>query len=198
MHQNVLIIFTKNLVHGKVKTRLAASIGNDAAHDVYKELIGHTRSVAQKVDADKIVYYSEQVSTADAWSDQFLKEVQHGKDLGERMKNAFKNVFAKGYHKAVIIGTDCPSINETIINSAFENLDRYDIVIGPAYDGGYYLLGMKKLYESLFGNIAWSTETVHTDTLHTCKNNNLGYFLLPTLHDVDEEKDLVHIKKITL
>jgi len=123
-----------------------------------------------------------------------LKEKQHGNSLGERMNNAFNNVFEKKYSKAIIIGTDCPALTEKVINDAFEKLNNYDVVIGPANDGGYYLLGMKKLHQQLFKNINWSTETVFDATINICNNLNLSYCLLPVLNDVDEEKDLQHLK----
>jgi len=193
--KNVLIIFAKNLFYGKVKTRLAASIGNDAALEIYKELLNHTRSIVQKINAGKIVFYSDKIEHRDEWTGNILKAKQHGKDLGEKMMNAFKEMFFKGYAKAVIIGTDCPSLNEYIIVEAFERLNEKDIVIGPACDGGYYLLGMKKLYPHLFENIDWSTPHVLNETLYACNKNDLDYFLLPALPDIDEEKDLIHLKR---
>jgi hypothetical protein len=191
---NSLIIFAKNLVHGKVKTRLASSIGPDRAFAVYKELVYRTKSIVQDVNADKIVYYSDQVELTDMWDDRFFKAKQQGSDLGERMRNAFADSFQKGYAKAVIIGTDCPSLDKHIIHTAFKDLDQRHIVIGPAYDGGYYLLGMKMLYEDLFQNIAWSTNTVFGTTIALSNCLHLTYSVLPKLHDIDEEKDLVHLQ----
>jgi rSAM/selenodomain-associated transferase 1 len=196
--KNILIIFAKNLVHGKVKTRLASSIGVDHAFAVYKELLYRTKSIVQNVNADKIVYYSDQVELTDIWDDRFLKAKQQGLDLGERMRNAFNDSFQRGYSKAVIIGTDCPSLNKHIIQAAFEDLDHKNVVIGPAYDGGYYLLGMKVLYEDLFQNVAWSTKTVFETTITISKHFNLTYSVLPLLHDIDEERDLEHLKNASI
>jgi rSAM/selenodomain-associated transferase 1 len=196
--KNILIIFAKNLIYGKVKTRLAASIGNDNAYEIYKELLYRTRSVIQKIKVDKVVYYSELIqANGDVFDANFLKATQMGNDLGERMMNAFREMFDDGYNKAVIIGTDCPSLNEEIINEAFEKLNENDVVIGPASDGGYYLSGIKKLHHCLFENVHWSTQTVLIETLSICDSNNLAYFLLPALHDIDEEKDLVHLRKLS-
>jgi rSAM/selenodomain-associated transferase 1 len=195
MNKNALIIFAKNLVYGKVKTRLAASIGNDAAFSIYKALLNYTRSVADLINADKIVFYSDKIEHNDEWDNDYSKAIQHGKDLGERMKNAFKSSFKNDYNKAVVIGSDCPSLTEQIIEDAFEMLNEKDVVIGPAYDGGYYLLGIKKLHPHLFENIHWSTPYVLDETISVCNKNNLDYFLLPALHDIDEEKDLIHFKK---
>jgi rSAM/selenodomain-associated transferase 1 len=196
--QSILIIFVKNLVLGKVKTRLAATIGDDNAFEVYKHLITHTNSVTKTLKAAKIVYYSDAVEHNDTWDDSFLKAQQQGADLGERMMTAFKDIFQQGYTKAVIIGTDCPSVNEGIIEDAFGKLNTADIVIGPAFDGGYYLLGMKKLHSNLFEKINWSTPTVFDTTIAKCTNLNLSYSVLPLLHDIDEEKDLVHLKTARL
>lgn len=194
MKQNMLSIFAKNPIVGKVKTRLAASIGPDAAFNVYKELVEYTAEVAQNVRSEKIVFYSDRIEENDAWGNGFLKAVQKGNDMGERMMNAFKDVL-QGSQKAVIIGTDCPSLTESIIEEAFEKLTDVDVVIGPAFDGGYYLLGLKSVYSFLFDGIEWSTSLVLQQTINRCKQNSLSYELLQELHDVDEEKDLVHLKK---
>jgi uncharacterized protein len=193
---DVLIIFTKNPVYGSVKTRLAATIGKDNAFEVHKALLVHTHSVAEQLLCDKIVFYSEYIETNDIWGNGYLKANQQGCDLGERMMNSFNDVFKQGYTKAVIIGTDCPSINEKLINDAFGQLNNNDIVVGPAWDGGYYLLGMKILHQDLFENMVWSTEAVFKSTIAKCDQLGLNYVLLPVLHDIDEEKDLVHLKSI--
>ena len=190
-YENALIIFTKNLVYGQVKTRLAATIGNDKAFDIYKNLIAHTYSLIQSVRCDRIVYYSSYVESDD---DNFYeRKIQQGNDLGEKMKNAFKDVLQKKYSKAVIIGTDCAELNSAIVDNAFEQLNHHDIVIGPAADGGYYLLGMKKLHTRLFENMEWSTPAVFDKTISICNHHNYSYFILPTLHDVDVEDDLEYM-----
>lgn len=147
--KNVLIIFTKNPLYGKVKTRLAATVGNDKALEAYKTLTNHTHAITYYLNCSKIVFYTDEIVEDGIWKD-YQKQLQHGTDLGERMMNAFEYVFQNEYLKAVIIGCDCPELTEQIIKKAFEHLDKYDVVIGPAADGGYYLLGMKKLYESYF------------------------------------------------
>ncbi|MEO5650649.1 MAG: TIGR04282 family arsenosugar biosynthesis glycosyltransferase [Ginsengibacter sp.] len=194
MTDNALLIFVKNLIAGHVKTRLAATLGNDAAIDIYKQLLINLHDKIGLLEVDKIVFYSNFIEE-DIWEeDLFQKEIQEGNDLGERMKNAFKSLFTAGYKKIIIIGTDCPGINKNILEKAFLNLDNVDVVIGPATDGGYYLLGMKNEYSFLFQNIEWSTEVVLQQTIHLCNQNRLSYFLLPELCDIDEEKDLIHLK----
>jgi len=191
MMKDALIIFTKNHEAGKVKTRLAATLGNEAALSIYVQLLSHTVSITNYLPVDKFVFYSGHILQEDIWSNKhFFKQVQAGSDLGERMKNAFAATFQKGYDKIVIIGTDCPDLNAGIIMNAFAYLNSHDVVIGPAEDGGYYLLGMKQLYSELFENIIWSTNTVLNETQMKCTALQLNYCLLPVLKDIDEEKDL--------
>jgi uncharacterized protein len=192
--RNALVIFVKNLVYGKVKTRLAATLGVERAYEIYEALISHTMSVTQNIPADKIVYYSDKVEDKDTWDHRFNKTIQHGRDLGERMMNALMDGFEKGYKNVIIIGSDCPSLNEYIINDAFDRLEGNDVVIGPAFDGGYYLVGMKTIHPQLFENMEWSTPGVFEVTSARCKSLNLVYAVLPCLHDIDDEKDLVHFK----
>lgn len=190
-----LLIFAKNPVYGKVKTRLAATIGNDKALFIYLELLKSTIAVTRYLPVNKIVYYSDYIEKNDIWDNAiFTKQVQAGKDLGQRMNNAFVHAFNKGNEKVVIIGTDCPQINSAILMNAFAYLDSYDTVIGPAKDGGYYLLGMKQAHAKLFENILWSTSSVLKQSINACSQSNLSHYLLPELSDVDEEKDLMYLK----
>ena len=194
MTNDVLLIFVKNLIEGHVKTRLADTLGNDAAMDIYKQLLKNTHDTISPFEKDKIVFYSDFIED-DIWENSlFQKEIQEGNDLGERMENAFICSFTAGYNKAVIIGTDCPGINKNILKNAFLKLNHSDIVLGPATDGGYYLLGMKEEHPILFQEIEWSTDKVLQQTIELCDRNHLSYFLLPELSDVDEEKDLIHLK----
>ncbi|MEO8852829.1 MAG: TIGR04282 family arsenosugar biosynthesis glycosyltransferase [Ginsengibacter sp.] len=196
MTREALIIFAKNPVAGKVKTRLAATIGNVAALKIYNELIAHTISITTDLPIDKYVFYLNEITRNDMWDDNiFFKKLQNGNNLGERMKNAFGTVFKKGYKSVVIIGTDCPALNGVIIMKAFTKLDLYDVIIGPAEDGGYYLLGIKYLYSALFENIQWSTPDVLNETKIKCVELKLDYYMLPLLNDIDEEKDLVYLKQ---
>ena len=125
----------------------------------------------------------------------YAKAVQQGMDLGERMHNAFAAGFADQYRSICIIGSDCYELTPAIINSAFLVLKQQEVVLGPATDGGYYLLGMNNFYPDLFRNINWSTASVLAQTLQAAENNKLKVAFLPTLTDVDEEKDLVTMPK---
>lgn len=194
--QDILIILARSPVYGKVKTRLAAAIGTAEALEVYRQLLQHTLEVAGNVPSDKIVFYSDESVPDEATAPGFARATQYGADLGARMENAFTHVFRQGYEKAVMIGTDCPAMGERTLAAAFEALHQHDVVIGPAYDGGYYLLGMKQVHHRLFDNIPWSTPAVFEETVTICRYDGLRYLLLPTLHDVDKKKDLPHLAKI--
>ena len=189
--KEVLLIFLKNPQVGKVKIRLAATIGNEQTLFIYQKLIEHTIAVTKELSIDKIVFYSDFINKKDNWNNSvFQKELQSGNNLGERMKSAFKGSFTGGYRKVVIIGTDCFDLTETIIDKAFESLNEYDLVIGAAEDGGYYLLGMKKFLPEIFESIEWSTDKVFDQTMAVCNNLDLSVFLLPKLNDIDDEEDL--------
>ncbi len=192
MNKNLILIFTRNPELGKVKTRLAATIGNSNALEIYIQLLEHTRKVALETDFDKRVLYSEEINTNDIWNNHhFQKKLQFGKDLGVRMYNAFKEGFEDGYKKIVIIGSDLIELESQDIIEAIKELDKNDIVIGPAKDGGYYLLGMKQIPENIFRNKEWGTDTVLKDTLKDIKN--LNYHLLKEKNDIDTFEDIKNI-----
>ena len=198
MTKKLLIIFVKNAVKGKVKTRLAATIGDEKALEIYQILVQHTFDITIALPVNKAVFYSDFLQE-DIWSPAFYENfVQSGTDLGERMYQAFQQGFATGYEQVCIIGSDCYELTEQIIQQAFEKLELTDVVIGPAEDGGYYLLGMKGLHETIFQNKNWSTQTVLPDTLNNLKDADLTVALLPELTDVDEEKDLATIRELHL
>ena len=189
--KKALLIFAKNPVYGKVKTRLALSIGDDMALAVYQQLLLHTTSVTNDLPVEKIVFYSYAIEQEDIWNNEvYKKHVQSGHDLGERMQNAFDYAFQEGNGEVVIIGTDCLELTSAIIMNAFAGLRNNDVVIGPASDGGYYLLAMKQMRSQLFHNINWSTDKVLKQTLAICKNENLLVYQLQELSDIDNENDL--------
>ncbi|MFN8243744.1 MAG: TIGR04282 family arsenosugar biosynthesis glycosyltransferase [Ferruginibacter sp.] len=192
-----VIIFVKNPVAGKVKTRLAASVGDEKALDIYLQLVYHTMEEIKNTEADKYIFFSDAIDegVANQLPGAYCK-VQHGVDLGERMLNAFATIFSKGYKKVVIIGTDCPDITSELLDKAFSILNKTNVVFGPAIDGGYYLLGMQKLITDLFFHISWSTNSVLEQSISICESLNKTYDLLQILSDVDEEKDLFHFYKI--
>ncbi len=187
---NTLLIFIKNPEKGKVKTRIAQTAGEERALQIYLELLRHTREVCLQVDARRILFYSDFIPDKDDWpSHDFQKMVQHGADLGERMSNAFLLGLIRPDDKAVIIGSDCATLTKEIVEEAFAKLDDYPFVVGPATDGGYYLLGMQRHTPEIFQEIEWSTEEVLSATLQKIKALGETYFLLPELPDIDYEED---------
>jgi len=188
----LLIIFVKNPLIGRVKTRLAASIGKQAALEVYQELLEYTRTLTEPLPFDKAVFYSDHIDEKDDWgAETFQKYCQTGEDLGERMRNAFDFGFAKGYHSICIIGSDCYELTSDILAKAFRRLQEVPVVIGPSLDGGYYLLGMNRLESGLFENKKWSTNTVFADTMSDLNEWEIAPAILPQLRDVDREADLI-------
>lgn len=199
MYRSALIIFVKNPEKGKVKTRLAKTVGDEKALKVYYELLRITKSVADPLSVNKQVWYSRFVDEDDLWSKgNFEKHLQKGKNLGQRMLYAFQQAFESGHEKVVIIGSDCASLGTEIIEKAFGMLDDQDVVIGPARDGGYYLLGMSELVTEVFENKSWSTSSVLESTVKQIEKMNLSYHLLPTLSDIDTEADLRSANQIAL
>lgn len=190
--KNALIIFTRNPELGKCKTRLAATVGDNAALEIYKFLLQHTVKITTPLTADKFVYYSVKLREGDLWNSQlFDKKLQHGDDLGVRMEHAFNEIFQLGYERAIIIGSDMYDMDTEDIENGFEQLKNNDFVVGPAEDGGYYLLGMKKINTEIFQNKTWGTETVLSDTLADLKEEQVA--LLDEKNDVDYYEDIKNI-----
>lgn len=183
------MIFTKNPELGKVKTRLANSVGDKVALNIYKFLLSHTVSVTKNLELDKRVYYSEEIPEKDLWpSEAFSKKLQRDGNLGEKMENAFQEAFQSGYKRVIIIGSDLLDLSQNDLETAFLELEKNDMVIGPAKDGGYYLLGMKSLNSDVFKNKAWSTNSVLSDTLKDLESKKIK--ILETRNDIDEIQDI--------
>ena len=188
---SALIIFVRNPELGKVKTRLAAGIGNEETLKAYQFLLTHTYALIKDCSYKVYVYYHDKIWQDDLWQGgQIRKIIQEGASLGERMANAFARVFEDGYDEVVIIGSDCYELTAKIIEEAFHSVKKKDVVIGPAKDGGYYLLGMRAPFKDLFQNIPWSSNTVFEESMEQIHQNNYSVHLLPVLNDVDEAKDI--------
>ncbi len=184
-----LIIFAKNPIKGRVKTRLAKTTGPEKALQIYKELLAICKGYTQSLPFRKVLYHDLYSYNYGYWpKEQFIQRIQKGANLGDRMAIAFKEQFE--YAKQVlIIGADCPYLGSTILQEAADKLKTNDLVIGPSLDGGYYLMGMRHFEPSLFQNINWSTETVLTATIEKAKQLSLRIHLLPTLSDIDHYED---------
>jgi rSAM/selenodomain-associated transferase 1 len=186
--KKAIIVFQKNLLLGKVKTRLAETISDEAALDCYSQMISFTHEQLVKVDADIHLYFSEFIEPTAPQNWQV--QVQKGDDLGEKMYNAFLDLKFLGYDQVVIIGTDCLELTTKIINNSFASLNSCDFVLGPANDGGYYLLGLNELSDSLFLNKEWSNSEVFQTTRKSILQQNKTVFLLEKLSDIDTFEDL--------
>lgn len=185
------MIFVKNPEMGKVKTRLAKTIGNNSALLVYKHLLQYTKNTALELGLDRHVYYSNFIDPYDLWDNNvFRKYKQEEGDLGFRMKSAFEGAFEEGYEKVVVIGSDCYELDAASIEDAFKRLDTNDCVVGPANDGGYYLLGMRQFTPELFEGIVWSTDQVYPTTLAKCEAQKLSVASLKEMTDIDEFCDI--------
>lgn len=196
-HEQALIIMVKNPLPGKVKTRLAADIGEVAALNVYKALLQRTAAIAGEIQADRLVFYSDTVDRSDVFlNEAFKKYVQCSGDLGVRMDYAFSIPFKNEYRRAVMIGADCFRLEPRHIRSAFEALDTHDFAIGPANDGGYYLIGMKKWNRWIFNDKPWSAENLLTHTLEDIKAHNASVLQLDYLSDIDTLADLETVPEL--
>lgn len=188
---DLLIIFVKHPIAGQVKTRLAASIGDEKAVLVYQALLDYTHSIVAPLPVDKAVFYGNHLPDKDLWSEAgYTRRIQSGAGLGDRMESAFAWGFEQGYRRIVIIGSDCAELTTRILMTAFEQLQSDDVVIGPATDGGYYLLGSKQLHRELFQNKNWSTASVYTETIGDINKEALRFTALPFLSDIDTIADL--------
>lgn len=188
MNKELIIVFVKNIKLGKVKTRLAKTIGAQGAFEVYKELVKITELATENIKTDKRIYFSDVVIDS-KWKNDY-KAIQEGKNLGERMKNAFIKGFEDGYERIVLIGSDLPDIDSEHIEKGLESLKHNDVVFGPAIDGGYYLVGMTKMYHSIFNNKPWSESHLLEVTLKELDKEKTSYTLLEALNDIDTFEDL--------
>lgn len=189
MSKNLLIVFVKNIILGKVKTRLAKTIGDVGAFNIYYELFSITERESKKVNVDRHIYFSDVIIPSKWESDE--KFVQEGNDLGEKMQNAFQQGFDKGYENIVLIGSDLPNISKDIIDNGFEELNNNNVVFGPAEDGGYYLIGMSRMNTSIFENKPWSQSELLDVTLNQLKKQKVSVGLIETLNDIDTFEDLI-------
>lgn len=185
-----LIIFGKTPEPGKVKTRLAVDLGEKEACDVYRKLLFYTFDVAEKCNVYVVASFPEK-------NEQLLEAIPYSHfhqqaegDLGEKLKEASHSIFTKGFEKVICIGSDCADLTSEIIKEAFSKLNTKDIVLGPAKDGGYYLIGMKKPSKYLFDGKTWSSSILLEETLKSIEENKNSVSLLPELSDIDTIEDL--------
>jgi rSAM/selenodomain-associated transferase 1 len=183
-------MFAKNPETEKTKTRLARKIGEFKARKIYKQLLNDNIKIHSKASYDFVVYVQGDL---DYFSKVKTKK-QLGADLGEKMMNAFKEQL-EYYNKVAIVGSDL-ILESSLVEEAFEELENFDVVIGPSNDGGYYLLGMKKT-NNIFKDISWSTSTVFKETIQKIKTIDLNYSILSKRRDIDTIEDLKHYKDMS-
>ncbi len=188
--ETLVLVFAKTPVLGTVKSRLAEHLGEEKALWVYQQLLVKTEGVLQQIFSKVVVFYAGKSPTefSGCFKD-FSKKPQQGLDLGERMANAFAWGFAQGYPKVVGIGTDLWDLDQGCLEGALSALDATDVVLGPANDGGYYLIGMNEFHPELFRNKSWSGPEVLRDTLRDLQTKRVA--LLAEKSDIDSYKDLV-------
>jgi rSAM/selenodomain-associated transferase 1 len=195
MVDSCILFFVKLPEEGSVKTRLAKNLGHGFVQTLYGNFVLDLLETLAKVKWPIIIYFHppESGNAVSKWiGKNYTYAPQKGIDLGDRMKNAFKETFAKGFTKAVLIGSDLPDFQENILDMAFKALHVNDIVIGPSEDGGYYLIGFRhnSFLPEVFKGISWGTDTVLKDTLKALREKNYKAHFLPEMRDVDTIEDL--------
>lgn len=195
-----VLFFVRAPEPGKVKTRLARAIGNDAALKLYVSFVADELEMLRNMPADVIICYyprtSEQRMRIWLKNESYFM-AQEGADLGIRMAVAFEKGFLDGYQKALLIGSDIPDLPSWLIVEAFDSLGTYDTCIGPSQDGGYYLIGFRKdtYYRDIFEDIPWGTTRVFGKTLQSLKRKGLNCNFLSRWKDIDELEDLRCLKR---
>ncbi len=193
--ESIILLFIRAPVRGRVKSRLAAVIGEETAVELYKNFILDTIDMVKKTGYPfRICYYPPDAGSAvSSWlAGQYRLFPQQGSDLGERMENAFIRCFSEGFERAVLIGSDLPDLVPAVLQEAMASLEEHDAVIGPASDGGYYLIGFHKhtLAPRVFHGIPWSTGTVFQETMAILHSSALAVHQAPKWNDVDTVEDL--------
>ena len=191
-----LIIFTRYPEPGKTKTRLIGVLGAEGAAKLQRQMTEYTLSNARKLQSShpvaiEVHFAGGSLSLMMDWLGADLTyRSQASGDLGWRMARSLAQAFNDGATRATIIGTDCPNLSVEIMATAFDQLLSADLVLGPAVDGGYYLIGLRRLVPELFNNISWGTADVFWQTVNIAQQLNLAVADLPQLADVDRPEDL--------
>ena len=197
MNQDALILFLRYPERGAVKTRLAGMLGAELTYKLYQCFLADLSVMVREVRAEKvIVYEGPQEAVFPDFSGIGLIR-QRGSDMGDRMFCALSDVFVRGFERCVLIGSDSPDLPGEIIDKAFESLETNGAVIGPTFDGGYYLIGFSRniLSGQVFENIRWSTERVFPETMQRFRDNDISVHVLPRVRDMDTLEDIQALLK---
>ncbi|MEG5139322.1 MULTISPECIES: TIGR04282 family arsenosugar biosynthesis glycosyltransferase [unclassified Microcoleus] len=192
-----LMVFTRYPEPGKTKTRLIPVLGETGAANLHRlmaqKAIARSISLQNSRRLSVEIHHTggSQQQMQDWLGSDIIYQNQIDGDLGARMTAAFQKSFNSGVDKAVIIGTDCPALKAEIIAQAFDKLSQHDLVLGPAKDGGYYLIGLRRSIPELFRGINWGTSEVFAATRAIAQNLDLNIANLPTLADIDLPEDLL-------
>ena len=187
--KTLLIIFAKHPQIGKVKRRLGRDLGMEASLWIYNKILQHTAKISFHTKLDTVVFKNKKSSKLESIFKHVKKfEIQKGKNLGEKMEAAFLWAFDQKYENVILIGTDLWTLNKDTLLEAKKALENTDIVIGPCYDGGYYLIAMKNLNKEIFKDIPWSKKEVYRKTLSKAKDNSI--YCLDLKNDIDNKKSL--------
>ena len=194
------MIFIRTPQIGKVKTRLSRTLGVEPVIRIYKSFVRDVIETVEKhTDHIRICYYPmETRDRVRAWlGNAFHYMPQSGENLGDRMRNAFTATFSDGFHRAILLGTDIPDLPGVIIDEAFSELSCHSSVIGPALDGGYYLIGFEQngFLPQIFDNMPWGTQHVFNNTLSVFKKAKQRVHILPSWQDIDDYSDLLALHK---
>jgi rSAM/selenodomain-associated transferase 2/rSAM/selenodomain-associated transferase 1 len=194
--REALVLFTRYPEPGKTKTRLIPALGTQGAADLQRRMTEKIleRAWTLRETRDLSICVSFEGGTEMLMKQWLGPDVlfvpQAPGDLGERMHRAFEDMFKAGFACVVLIGSDCPGLTSEILHRAFEGLRENDMVLGPATDGGYYLIGMTRPIRPLFANIPWGTDRVLDVTLSIARDNDLRVFLVDSLQDLDRPEDI--------
>lgn len=186
---SIIIVLAKAPILGEVKTRIGKKIGMERSKWIYEQLLSHTSNVTKKTKIKTVLFKNKNHEKLETlFKHSIASKFQLGRSLGEKMENAFHWAFKKKYKKIILIGADLWTLNEKIIIDSFKLLDKFNLVIGPSYDGGYFLIGMKKPNENIFKNIPWSTNNVLEKTISKMKTRKISF--LEITKDIDSFSDL--------
>ncbi|MFN6074429.1 MAG: TIGR04282 family arsenosugar biosynthesis glycosyltransferase [Fluviicola sp.] len=185
-----IIIFQKNRLPGQVKTRLSKTIGDEKALEIYDFMVKNIHACIEPLGFDTSVYFSHFDEKNVLWDYASTSIQTQDPDLGIRMYDAIKHELEKGYTKVILIGTDFLDFQKELIEDAFNQLDQNDYVFGPTYDGGYYLVGCKKVHSEVFLDKIWSTETVLIEAIDELEKLKLTVGFTEKINDIDTEEDL--------
>ncbi len=191
-----LIIFARHPTPGQVKTRLIPRLGTLGSAHLYRQMAEQTLHQALSLTTQRplgigVWYTGGDAVAMAAWLGfQVAYHRQPGGDLGQRLQAAFAGAFVQGYGAVVAIGTDCPDLNAALLAEAFDHLEHHPLVLGPAQDGGYYLIGLREPQPQLFEGIPWSSGAVLATTVERAQQLGLVPTYLPLLSDIDRPEDL--------